>query len=98
MDELISYIEPKKVFMDELISYIEPKKVFMHAQTLCMHHPTHIICYYAIYDHRLSFATTIIVYKGSIYTYEWDVFFDTLLLLPVITRSNKNVSKKTSIS
>ena len=29
MDELISYIEPKKVFMDELISHIEPKKVFM---------------------------------------------------------------------
>ena len=30
MDELISYMEPKKVFMHELISYIEPKKVFMY--------------------------------------------------------------------
>ena len=30
MDELISYMEPKKVFMHELISYIKPKKVFMY--------------------------------------------------------------------
>ena len=27
MDELISYIEPKKVFMHELISYIEPLSI-----------------------------------------------------------------------
>ena len=42
MDELISYIEPKKVFMDELISYIEPKyehsllRAMLIKQALCM--------------------------------------------------------------
>ena len=38
MDELISYIEPKKVFMDELISYIEQK--YEHSSYLSFAHKT----------------------------------------------------------
>ena len=64
MHELISYMEPKKVFMYELISYIEPKKVFMYElisyieQNMSVNHRfmiyiMHIACFISIARYEL---------------------------------------------
>ena len=68
MDELISYMEPKKVFMHELISYIEPKKVFMYE----------LISYiepYMSVNHRFMIYLMHRAYFMSIAHYELSSFF-----------------------